>query len=130
MTMGGALNGRVAIVTGASRGIGAAIARRFATEGAAVAVSARTETESDARLPGTIHQPADSSRAAGGQAVAIRADLSQEDDRRMLVARTEAELGPIDVLVNNAAVTWFLPVTEVPGPPLRGDVRGAGPGAV
>jgi len=112
--MGGALNGRVAIVTGASRGIGAAIARRFATEGGAVAVSARTETESDARLPGTIHQTADSIRAAGGQAVAIRADLSQEDDRRMLVARTEAELGPIDVLVNNAAVTWFLPVTEFP----------------
>jgi citronellol/citronellal dehydrogenase len=115
MTTGGALNGRVAIVTGASRGIGAAIARRFGAQGAAVAVSARTEAESDARLPGTIHETADAIRAAGGRAVAIRADLSQTDDRRRLVETAEAELGPIDVLVNNAAVTWFLPVTEFPG---------------
>ena len=111
----GALNGRVAIVTGSSRGIGAAIARRFGAEGAAVAVSARTEAESDARLPGSIHETADAIRAAGGHAVAIRADLSQADDRRRLVETAEAELGPIDVLVNNAAVTWFLPVTEFPG---------------
>ena len=115
MTTGGALNGRVAIVTGASRGIGAAIARRFGAQGAAVAVSARTEAESDARLPGTIHETADAIRAAGGRAVAIRADLSHTDDRRRLVETAEAELGPIDVLVNNAAVTWFLPVTEFPG---------------
>src|SRR5215472_267608 len=115
MRMEGALTGRVAIVTGASRGIGAAIARRFGAEGAAVAVSARTEAESDAGLPGTIHETADAIRAAGGRAVAIRADLSQAEDRRRLVERTQAELGPIDVLVNDAAVTWFLPVTEFPG---------------
>lgn len=115
MRTGGELVGRVAIVTGASRGIGAAIARRFGAEGAAVAVSARTETESDARLPGTIHETAGTIRAAGGRAVAIRADLSQAADRSRLVERAEAELGPIDILVNNAAVTWFLPVSDFPG---------------
>ena len=115
MTTRGALEGRVAIVTGASRGIGAAIARRFAAAGAAVAVSARTEKESDARLPGTIHETVEEIRAAGGHAVAIRADLSRADDRRNLVDAAVAELGPIDVLVNDAAVTWFLPVSEFPG---------------
>jgi citronellol/citronellal dehydrogenase len=110
----GALAGRVAIVTGASRGIGAAIARRFGTAGAAVAVSARTETGTDDRLPGTIHETADAIRAAGGRAVAIRADLASPADRRRLVETAEAELGPVDVLVNNAAVTWFIPVADFP----------------
>ena len=112
--MRGALEGRVAIVTGASRGIGAAIARRFAAEGAAVAVSARTEAESDARLPGTIHETADAITTLGGRALAIRADLSQPDDRRHLVESATAALGPVDILVNNAAVTWFMPVLEFP----------------
>ena len=108
------MEGRVAIVTGASRGIGAAIARRLAGAGAAVAVSARTEVESDARLPGTIHETAAAITEADGRAVAIRADLASAEDRRRLVETAEAELGPIDVLVNNAAVTWFIPVAEFP----------------
>jgi NAD(P)-dependent dehydrogenase (short-subunit alcohol dehydrogenase family) len=72
----------VAIVTGASRGIGAAIACRFAEAGAAVAVSARTENPSDQRLPGTIHETVAGIRAGGGRAVAIRADLTSDTDRR------------------------------------------------
>ena len=114
------LEGRVAIVTGASRGIGEAVARLFAREGAAVAVAARTEQVFDERLPGTIHETVDAIEADGGRAVAIRADLADEDDVDRLVDEARAALGPIDLLVNNAALT-------VPGrPPARR--RAAEPG--
>jgi NAD(P)-dependent dehydrogenase (short-subunit alcohol dehydrogenase family) len=69
---------------------------------------------SDERLPGTIHETVAEITDAGGRAVAIRADLASADDRRRLVETAAAELGPIDVLVNNAAVTWFIPVAEFP----------------
>jgi NAD(P)-dependent dehydrogenase (short-subunit alcohol dehydrogenase family) len=105
----------VAIVTGASRGIGEAVARLFAREGAAVAVAARTEQVFDERLPGTIHDTVAAIESDGGRAVAIRADLADDDDVERLVAEARAALGPIDLLVNNAALT-------VPGrPPGRDD---------
>ena len=104
------LEGRVAIVTGASRGIGEAVARLFAREGAAVAVVARTEQVFDERLPGTIHDTVDVIVSEGGRAVAIRADLADEDDVDRVVDEARAALGPIDLLVNNAALT-------VPGRP-------------
>ena len=106
----GRLEGRVAIVTGASRGIGEAVARLFAREGAAVAVAARTEQVFDGRLPGTIHETVATIEAEGGHAVAIRADLGNEDDVDRLVDEARAALGPIDLLINNAALT-------VPGRP-------------
>ncbi|HLU54250.1 MAG TPA: SDR family NAD(P)-dependent oxidoreductase [Pseudonocardia sp.] len=108
----GVLDGRVALVTGASRGIGAAIARRLAAEGAAVAVSARTAAPGESRFAGTIAETAGAIEDAGGRALAVRADLSRPEDRAALVERVEAELGPVDILVNNAAVTWFAPVAE------------------
>jgi NAD(P)-dependent dehydrogenase (short-subunit alcohol dehydrogenase family) len=73
----GDLSNKVAIVTGASRGIGAAIASRFAAAGAAVAVTARTTEVTDPRLPGTIHETADAIAAAGGTAIAVAATLAE-----------------------------------------------------
>jgi 7-alpha-hydroxysteroid dehydrogenase len=107
------LEGRVAIVTGASRGIGEAVARLFAREGAAVAVVARTEQVFDERLPGTIHDTVAAIEGDGGRAVAIRADLADEADVDRVVDEARAAFGPVDLLVNNAALT-------VPGrPPAR-----------
>ena len=108
----GVLNGRVALVTGASRGIGAAIAERLAAEGAAVGITARTVDPQASRLPGTIHETVNKVRETGGIAVAVAADLSLADEREHLVTEIVRLLGPIDVLVNNAAVTYFLPVAD------------------
>jgi 7-alpha-hydroxysteroid dehydrogenase len=109
------LDGRAAIVTGASRGLGRAIALALAAEGAAVGVVGRTEQVWDPRLPGTIGDTVADAEAAGGRAVAIRADLLDLDDVTRLVAEAREALGPITILVNNAAFT-------APGrPPRPGD---------
>lgn len=103
--MSARLSGRSAIVTGASRGLGRATAVALAAEGAAVAVVARTEAQWDERLPGTIGETVAAIEAAGGRAVAIRADLLEPGDIPRLVDEARAALGPITVLVNNAAFT-------------------------
>jgi citronellol/citronellal dehydrogenase len=110
----GELDGKVAIVTGGSRGIGAQIARRFGAAGAAVVVTARTMEAGASPLEGTVGETVADIVAAGGTAVGIGADLSRPDDRERLVASAVEELGPVDILVNNAAVTYFEPVAGFP----------------
>jgi citronellol/citronellal dehydrogenase len=105
--------GKVAIVTGASRGIGAAIAVRLADEGVRVAASART-LEADPRYSGSLAETVHRIRAVGGEAIAVRCDLAKPEDRQQLVVEAVERLGPVDILVNNAAVTYLLPFVEFP----------------
>lgn len=101
----GKMDGLTALVTGASRGIGEEIAKRFAADGAHVFVTARTVEEGDHIFSGSITTTVQAIRDAGGTADAIAADLGRADDRARLVHET----GAVDVLVNNAAITYFEP---------------------
>jgi len=100
--MGDELGGKVAIVTGASRGIGKALAIGLADHGAVVVCTARTTVEAPGGLPGTIHATTDAITSAGGRALAVRCDIGVESDLEHLVERTVDEFGRVDVLVNNA----------------------------
>ncbi|MBN7796494.1 SDR family NAD(P)-dependent oxidoreductase [Parahaliea mediterranea] len=97
-----ALQGKTALITGASRGIGLAIARRFSAEGARVALCA-SRLGAHGKLPGTLEDAVAAIDAAGGTAVALVCDLGDAAARADLVTRAEEALGPLDILVNNAA---------------------------
>jgi citronellol/citronellal dehydrogenase len=107
------LRGRVAVVTGASRGIGRALAIRLAHEGADVAVAAKSEQSTD-KLPGSIHETAEAIRAAGRRALAVPTDVRDEAAIRNLIDRTVAEFGRLDILVNNAGAIWTQPILQTP----------------
>ncbi|MDD5190432.1 MAG: SDR family NAD(P)-dependent oxidoreductase, partial [Dehalococcoidales bacterium] len=97
------LDGKVAIVTGSSRGIGKQIALTFAREGARVAIIARTEKAGESKLPGTIHQTVEEIKAFGGTAIAIRTDLTVDADIANMAQKVLETWGRVDILVNNAA---------------------------
>jgi citronellol/citronellal dehydrogenase len=107
------LAGKVAIVTGASRGIGAEIAERFAAEGAKVLITARTRGKGQNAMEGSLEETAQRITDAGGHAEIFVADMSSAQDRENLVATAEGAFGgKVDILVSNAAVTWFVPVAD------------------
>ena len=110
----GRLMGKVALVTGASRGIGEAISVRLAMEGAKVVASARTAAERESKLPGTLADTVARIKKAGGDASFVKADLAQREDRERLIEDAVKIYGPIDILVNNAAITYFMPFIDFP----------------
>jgi len=112
--MSGRFVGRRAIVTGASRGIGAGIAERLAAEGAAVAIVART-VDAHATLPGSLNETAERLRAYGNPVAIVAADLTDGDDRARIVPTAVEQLGgSIDLLVNNAAAAMYAQPSEMP----------------
>jgi citronellol/citronellal dehydrogenase len=105
---------KVALVTGASRGIGKAIALGLAREGASVIVAARTEVEKEKNLPGTIYQTAREIEDMGGKAVPVRCDVTDEASVGSMLEKGISTFGKIDILVNNAGVAFHYPIVETP----------------
>jgi len=98
------LQGKVVLVTGASPGIGRTLAVGFAKEGVVVVASARTAQPGVGTAPGSLEETVRQIADAGGSAVAIPCDVAQEEQVEALVKRTLEEVGPIDMLINNAGV--------------------------
>jgi NAD(P)-dependent dehydrogenase (short-subunit alcohol dehydrogenase family) len=100
------LTGKVALVTGASRGVGAATAIALAEAGCAVAVAARSTKDQPQKTPGTLDETVAKIEAAGAQALAVPTNLAVEDEVVAMVETTASHFGGIDILVNNAAITF------------------------
>ncbi|GIW42332.1 MAG: short-chain dehydrogenase [Candidatus Binatia bacterium] len=100
------LAGKVALVTGASRGVGKALALALVREGVRVACAARATDASPLKLPGTIDETVRECRALGGEALAVPTNLAVEDEVVRMVEKTVEHFGRIDILVNNAAITF------------------------
>jgi citronellol/citronellal dehydrogenase len=107
------LQGRTLFITGASRGIGLAIARRAARDGANVAIAAKTDTPHRS-LPGTIYSAAEEVVALGGRALPLVCDVREEDQVAAAIARTVEEFGGLDIVVNNASAVRLTGVAATP----------------
>lgn len=108
------LKGKVAIVTGSSRGLGKDIAIGLAQAGAKVVIAARSEVVKDKNLPGTISETVQEIEWVGGEALALRCDVTDETSVQEMVKKATEAFGTIDILVNNAGVAFYYPVTETP----------------
>lgn len=107
------LRGKTLFITGASRGIGLAIAKRAARDGANIVVAAKT-TDANPKLPGTIYSAAAEIEAAGGQALAVQTDIRDEASVLAAIEQAVARFGGIDILVNNASAISLTPTTATP----------------
>ena len=107
------LRGKTLFITGASRGIGLAIALRAARDGANVAIAAKSAVPNP-KLPGTIHSAAAAVEAAGGQALALQCDIREEAEVQAAVAATVERFGGLDILVNNASAIWLQGALQTP----------------
>ena len=109
------LKDKVLFITGASRGIGEAIALRAAADGAKVVIAAKT-TRRHPKLPGTIYSAAEAVERAGGKALAVTMDVREEDSVSAAVEQAASHFGSIDILVNNASAIWL---ADTPGTPMK-----------
>ena len=107
------LSGKTLFITGASRGIGLAIALRAARDGANVAIAAKSDV-ANPKLPGTIHSAAQAVNDAGGRGLALKCDIREEDQVRASMAATVDAFGGIDILVNNASAIWLRGTLDTP----------------
>lgn len=107
------LAGKTLFITGASRGIGLAIALRAARDGANVAIAAKSSVPNP-KLPGTIHTAAQAVNEAGGRGLALKCDIREEDDVKAAMAATADAFGGIDILVNNASAIWLAGALDTP----------------
>lgn len=110
----GKLDGKVCVVTGASRGIGAEIAKVFGGEGGKVVCAARTLKEGEHQFEGSLESTVKAIRDARGEATPVAVNISEEDECLKLIATARSTYGPVDVMVNNAALTYFIPVKDYP----------------
>ena len=110
----GRLDGKTVVVTGASRGIGAEIARVFAAEGGRIVCAARTLREGEHPLAGSLETTVAAIRAGGGTAHAAIANIAEPADCEQLIRAAREIYGPVDVLVNNAALTYYIPIKDYP----------------
>lgn len=110
----GRLDGKVVVVTGASRGIGADVAQLFASEGGRVVCAARTLEEGQHPFAGSLATTVAAIRKAGGEAHPIAVNIAEPAECERLIGEARERYGPIDVLVNNAALTYYIPVKDYP----------------